>query len=246
VSGLSDLSAQQSEIRETLFALDGRISALEVKIGESSSVSPAPSVDPEIITELEALRAALNAQKSELSGMIDRAREDEAAAAEMARKARATGALAELRVALGTGAPYAEAMAGVTAAGVDLPPVLSEHAEEGLITLDRLIETFPEAARSALRAARSQGGDAGGGVVAFLERQLAVRSVAPREGDDADAVLSRAEAAVRAGDIDTALSELSGLAGAAKEEMQGWIATAQTRQDAVRAVDDLSQSLASN
>ena len=50
-----------------------------------------------------------------------------------------------------------------------------------------------------------------GGLGAFLQNQLGGRSVVPREGDDPDAVLSRVGAAVEAGDLSTALTEIESL-----------------------------------
>jgi len=67
--------------------------------------------------------------------------------------------------------------------------------------------------------------------------------VAPREGDDADAILSRAEAAVRSGDLDAALSELSGLPDVAKSALSEWQSRAQTRLEAKTAADGLVQQL---
>ena len=81
---------------------------------------------------------------------------------------------------------------------------------------------------------------------AFLQRQLEVRSVAPRDGDDADAILSRAEAALINGQLDLALSELATLPEPAAAAMADWTATAAARQAAVTAADTLAQSLNTN
>jgi len=72
---------------------------------------------------------------------------------------------------------------------------------------------------------------------------LGARSVAPREGDDPDAVLSRAEAAVRSGDLDTALTEIAALPDVAQSAIADWQANAETRLEAKSAADDLVQQL---
>lgn len=56
----------------------------------------------------------------------------------------------------------------------------------------------------------------------FLRVQTGARSVEPREGDDPDAVLSRADAAVKAGDIKGALGLIATLPQAGQDAMSGW------------------------
>ena len=84
------------------------------------------------------------------------------------------------------------------------------------------------------------------GLTGLLKRQLGARSVTPREGEDTDAILSRAEAALRAGDLGTALSEMEALPDVAKDAMDGWLQSAAARKSAQDAADALSTSLNSN
>jgi len=83
----------------------------------------------------------------------------------------------------------------------------------------------------------------GNRVNAFVRSQLGLRSLAPREGDDADAVLSRAEAALREGDLEATLAELDGLPDPAKAEMAAWVEAATARVDALEAARAFEQSL---
>ena len=129
---------------------------------------------------------------------------------------------------------------------MNVPEALSANAESGIATQGSLIETFPSVARAALSAARSDATENAEGtnrVATFFANQLGARSVAPREGDDPDAVLSRAEAAVRDGNLDTALSELSALPEAAQAAVADWQASASTRLEAKTAADALVQQL---
>jgi hypothetical protein len=66
-----------------------------------------------------------------------------------------------------------------------------------------------------------------------------VRSVAPREGTDVDAILSRAEAAVRDGRVADAIAELDGLPEQAAAQTAAWRELAETRLAALAALDDL-------
>jgi len=83
-------------------------------------------------------------------------------------------------------------------------------------------------------------------VMAFLQDQLGVRSVAPKDGNDADAVLSRAEAALKAGDLASAFAELDALPSEGQAEMTDWIALATRRAQALDALSALKQDLNGN
>ena len=83
-------------------------------------------------------------------------------------------------------------------------------------------------------------------VSAFVRLQLGTRSLEPKDGTDADAILSRAEAALKAGQIDAALSELTTLPDAGQPALEGWIADATARKDALAAGDALSQLVNKN
>ncbi len=78
---------------------------------------------------------------------------------------------------------------------------------------------------------------------AFLRTQLGTRSLEPKAGDDADSVLSRAEAALRQGDIATALTELDALPEAGQPALAEWRAQAETRKAALDAGAVLTQDL---
>ena len=78
---------------------------------------------------------------------------------------------------------------------------------------------------------------------AFLLAQTGARSLEPREGDDPDAVLSRAEAALAAGDLATVMTEIGTLPEAGQAEMSDWIALAEQRLAATNALGALAQSL---
>ena len=80
-------------------------------------------------------------------------------------------------------------------------------------------------------------------VSAFLRNQTGARSLTPREGNDPDAVLSRAEAALGAGDLATVLKELAALPPEGQTAMAAWQARCVTRQAAISAVQSLSASV---
>ena len=139
-----------------------------------------------------------------------------------------------------SGAPYASALPEL--GGADLPPVLVDNAAVGLPTVAGLADSFPEAARTALEAAlRANMGESWTDrVSSFLRSQTGLRSLTPREGNDPDAVLSRAEAALTQGRVAEAITELAAMPEAGKPALADWLALAQTRVDAEAAVAALA------
>ena len=64
--------------------------------------------------------------------------------------------------------------------------------------------------------------------------------LAPRAGSDPDAILSRADAAVNAGDIKGALAEIAALPQSGQAAMAGWTAAAQAWVEANAALAALA------
>jgi hypothetical protein len=194
---------------------------------------------------------AANAAMAEQLAAAAAAAEERIAAAEARAEARvgsatAQAALGQLRIAVATGAPFAGALADVAdGAGVDMPEALAAAAETGVPTLEELQSSFPAAARAALPIAIRE--TAGEGtmnrVTAFLQSQVGGRSLEPQEGDSADAVLSRAEAALRDGDLSGTVAELASLPADAQAVMADWTTSAQMRIDAMEAMDSFAAAL---
>lgn len=194
----------------------------------------------------EDMQAGLDQRMTELEGVQTAAAEAEAEARAAARLAEARSALAEVRAALDSGAAYADPLEQVAALGdVQVPAPLAEHAEEGVPTLDTLRETFPDSARAALDRATRAAAEAGelGWWETVTRTQLGVRSLEAREGDDPDAVLSRAEDALRRGDLAAALDELDALPTQGREPLADWETQAEIRLATLAAAAELSAQL---
>ena len=269
-AGTDDLNALRARLDELAAARADQAARLEkdiAEIGQRLSLLEQQSLIPEGTSPEEAARAAaalesrIEALRSELQGRIS-ALEDELAslreeqraglarsseearrkAEAEARQAAFRAAIAKLRAAFETGAPLAPALGQLADLGIAPPAPLEDMAQSGVPTLAALQESFPEHARAALNAAARAEAEAGKAspLTTFLRTQLGARSLTPREGDDADAVLSRAEAALRAGDLETALKELDRLPDPGKAEMAPWRAEAERRLAALAALDELA------
>jgi hypothetical protein len=218
--------------------LDTRLTDLE-KRPITQAASPAAVAAYE--RELKALQAAMMAQRQEIEKIAAEAARKEASAEMTAQDAMQRAALSRIQTALDTGTGFADAASNLQATGITLPPDLMQVATDGVATRNDLAQAFPEAARAALAVARKAEG--GGGLGGFLKTQLGARSLEPREGDDPDAVLSRAEAAVNDGRLGDAVSELEALPEQARVEMTDWLSRAASRLAALRAADALASEL---
>ncbi|MBU2980377.1 hypothetical protein KO498_01005 [Lentibacter algarum] len=241
-AGVDSLAADVASLKTQV----GGIAALSERM---TTLEKAPMADasPEAVAafkrEMEALQAALAAQRAEVEEMAAAAEAKNASAEMTAQDALKRSAMSQILTSLETGSGFADATNSLTAAGVDVPAALAAQAD-GVPSLDALAESFVEPARAALATARDA--ESGGGFSGFLKTQLGARSLEPREGDDADAVLSRVEAAVRDGRIGDALAEAEALPEPAKAELKDWTDAASARQAALKAAEALSQQINSN
>lgn len=241
-----DFAPMIEDTKSQIDALAQRITALEERPAAelSGDNGQAEAALAQTRSELDEIRQALEAQRAEILALSDDAAREEQAAQTTARRALQRAALTRIQTALDSGTGYTDAIADLQENELDVPQALIERAEGGVVTLAALQTAFPDAARNALRAARQEAG--GSGVSGFLQTQLGVRSLEPREGDDADAVLSRAEAALRAGRLSDALAEVQSLSGAPQAEMAEWQGQAEMRLATVAAAQDLAQTLNAN
>ncbi len=255
ISDLSDQTAAQ------LDELSGRLSTQVTDFDDRLAVvEKAPDADGTLSDtalaayrrELDQLRAELTAQQENVISVAARAESDLAAAreeaAQLEQEAIATAQAASMRAALNrvataveTGAPFVDALSDFGA--TDLPVALTDAAANGVATTAQLTQDFPIAARSALATARAEGvSDDASGIGGFLRSQFDVRSTAPQEGEGPDAVLSRAEAAIKEGRVVEALAELEALPEVARAEMTDWTARATQRADVLDAIATLSET----
>ena len=262
-SRIAEIAAQAADLGASVGANEAEIAALSNRLDELdarlSDVERAP-VSAEASEaaveayerELEAARAQIaeqraemDAQQAELAAMIDEAKSTENEAEEAEMQALRRAAISRITGALESGTAFADAITELDATGLDVPGPLTAMAETGVPTATELQDSFPDVARAALSASRQAAVDSGeiGGFSDFLRSQLGARSLEPQEGDDPDAVLSRAEAAVRSGDFAAAMDELDALPEAARTEVADWEARADRRLEALDAARTLREKL---
>jgi len=260
------LRDEVSELANGLGDLNDRVAVLDAR----PVIETTPDVGAEVADALKGYRGEVETLKADVAeqaaraaalsdkfdtltaDLADRMKGAEALANEAKQVERAVlaqGALAALGRAITTGAPFGEQLAELAATADMAPPAaLSAAAPDGIPTLSALQDSFPLAARAALAASLTVDTDAGllGRLGDFLKVQTGARSLTPKEGDDPDAVLSRAEQAMREGRVADALELVAILPQPGQAAMADWIQTAQLHADTMAAFDALTSALSPN
>ena len=244
-----------------LAPLEARLAALEN--APAGSAGPALDLAP-LLARIEALETRLAAlpptDSAAISAQIQteiraRLQEAEAETDTLRQQAEALNTAANQRAALlavqtaltsGLGLP--EALTGLAAQdGLALPEALTLWTQAPVTVAD-LRDRFPDAARQALSDARSAEQQQTDGAVTdrlatFLMNQTGARSTIAREGDDADAILSRMGAAIAAGDLAAARTLLDSLPPPAQPALAPWAKEADTLLAAQSALARLISAL---
>lgn len=247
--------ANSTQMTELGNRIDTGFSALEERV---AVIERQPSADGTLQetalaafeSDMTALRDQIVAQQEELSEVLSSTRQEaqaiESNAIASARAATARASLAVIQGSLESGAPFGNALNDL-AGSLDepVPAALEAVAAEGVPTLAAIQDIYPDAARAALATARSEGaaGEESSGLGSFLRNQLDVRSVEPQEGDSADAVLSRTEAALKEGRLNDALAEAAALPEVARGALAEWSTLAEKRAAALDAAVTLASQL---
>ncbi|MEJ2001191.1 MAG: hypothetical protein P8X77_07310, partial [Maritimibacter sp.] len=239
-----EIAASVKAVNTRLDEIDARLAAVEKLAPEGSAAADAAAEAYD--RELTALREMFAGELEKVQSAQADAATLQADAAEAAQAATGRAALSRVLAALDSGQPYAEALDEfATTSGVDIPDALAAPAANGVPTLADLQAGFPEAARDALDAAIRAGVEDGsiGRFEGFLRIQLGTRSLEAKAGDDPDAVLSRAEAALRQGDLSAVLTELDALPETAKPALAAWRDLVEMRKAALDAGAALTQDM---
>jgi hypothetical protein len=225
LSGLADLDQRLQAIEALPPGGDASTTALAAQLAELQRRLDALPTTGANTAEVDAALARLAEVEAEAQARADAA----AAAAEAAAQARAWEVLA---AAAATNAAFDAELAAVT--DPDLQAKLAPFAA-GVASMADLQAAYPDAARAALQVARETDAEAGWGtrLIDFLGAQTGARSLSPRDGDSADAILSRAEFALGEGRLADALAELDTLVPDVQAPLADW----RTRAEARLAVD---------
>ena len=240
---LDALDANLAAQTDSLSDLQSRIATLEVR-PEGVDVSILGANGVALDQQIATLQALIDSQRGALEAISQDAETEIAALRETitneVARLKASSAVVRLTLAMESGAPFAAALSDAEAgSGVTAPALLHAAAETGLVRLSQLRAEFAPLARDALPIAlRETAGDTmSARVGAFLQGQIGGRSLSPRDGDDPDAILSRAQGAVDQGDLSLALAELSALPAPTQAVFSDWVAQVEARLSVTEAFE---------
>ncbi len=151
-----------------------------------------------------------------------------------------------LNAAVETGKSYGGQLSALAAAAaIDIPEALLEDAKTGVLTLAELQKSFPAAARKGLKASvRADADDTTTSrVMAFLKSQIGARSLEEKDGDDPNAILSRAEGALNRDDLQAAFDLVNQLSEPGKVAMAVWLEDAEHLLSVRAALNEFDASI---
>ncbi len=252
------LATQIGDMTAMIAEFEARLTTLEKRpIADAGGITGDAAKAYE--RELRTMRDLLETQRSDIEklaaeatarieGVAQQAATSEEAAAATAKVTSVRVAVSQLQSVLDNGGAFEATVANLAGVGVDVPSVLKNAAMGGVPTLVNLQESFPMAARASLAASvkATTGDGALNKIGSFFRSQVGARSLAPREGDDPDAVLSRAEAALGSNDIAGTIELIAALPDEGQAVMADWVHGANMRMQAVEAVRILADSLNGN
>ncbi len=229
VAELAALQTQPATATGTVTA-PGEVSRLSARIdGLQARIADLAAKYAALVSDIEGVSALASAKIASSAAQVVAA---ETEVAEVQQSAETVTALAELKTAVISGAPYEAVLAEFAEkAGTAPTSALAVNAGFGISSILDLREAFPQLAHEAIRA--SIVADAGSGISAgiggFLKAQVATRSLSPQTGTDADSVLSRVEEALRNDDLAGVVREVKTLPEAAKHIMADWVGRVEAR-----------------
>jgi len=246
-TGVEDLGTQMVTAVERIEALERRPNA-DGTLADTALAAFEADIQilrDEIVEQQSEMEAMAVSASDQLQATRDEAIAIEENAVATARKATARTVLAQIQTTVDAGGPLGALISDLGGALDEPVPEALTNVADGTPTLLSLQEGYPDAARAALRTARSEGvaGEDSSGFSSFLRNQFDVRSTALQEGDSTDAVLSRVEANLKSGQLNDALAEVAGLPEVVRGAMSEWTGQAELRASALDAIAQLSDTL---
>jgi hypothetical protein len=260
---LSELTGRVTRLEESLKALGetaragGSVAdaaALDAKLGEleqklqariDAKLTEGETSDSHALDEMKSEIADLNAKIGALS-VAERGADKEAASAQSAASVLA---FANLRAAIDSGRPYATELASLRslAPGIGNFGALPAFAEQGIPTLAELNTSFKTASDTAIGAVAAPASEDEsflGSVLQSAKSMVKVRRIdGDAVGDGPDAVLARAGAKLKQGDLVATIQAAESLQGAPRQALASWIDAARARASAEDTLSRLETDL---
>lgn len=256
------LATRLESLESRMLGVDAMVTTMETDLREL--VTAGLAIDSQAAADIAAYGATIDGLRAQLADLDARLatqaaridavtaeiRSEAQTAVETAAAAQANSelqaALIALEAALTDGLPYRGIVDWIAASQDQvIPEALAAYADSGVASSAALEAAFPPLAHEAIRTDIRASSDSStlGQFGAFLQSQVASRSLTPQEGTTTDAILSRAEDALRRGDLPLALRHMQTLSVPARDVYADWLAQTRARQDALAGFDALKAAL---
>ena len=237
---LENAASQMDQMRTQIQSLRSQLAELRNRPAATSSNNDA---------EIAALTSELKAMRNRLS-QIEALRP----AGIDAMQPMTIAAMARLRQSVEQGTGFAPALKGVeqlliargtvpVAVGNALD-LLSTSARTGVPAITVLQKEFTDIAGDMVaQDSLPDDADWWDRTVATLSGAITIRETGELEGNSTEARVARAELALKAGDLKSALTDIKAITSRAADVAAPWVAKAQSRMDAIEALDTLDTIL---
>jgi uroporphyrinogen-III synthase len=246
-----------TELRGRIDGLEGKLNAAPAPAPAPAPTAPAAEVDlTPLKTEIASLHSTLQSLDGALAGQKDAIEKlkqaatasdtGEQKAVAAARASAVIGIAARLNAALDAGQPFtaeldllAPLRQGDGKLG-ELSAALRPAAQSGVASRATLAAEFPAMAKAALAEDRADD-SFGERLLGKVKGVVSLRRVgADVQGESAEAKLARAEAALAAGDLAKAIELVKSLPPQVQRATSAWLARAEARLAAQKAVDQIA------
>ena len=208
--------------KEELAALADRVTQLEAAAPAGSGSGASSEQVVALSHRIDSVQTRLNALGDQIAALE---KKSASGSGDSAVAARAIAVVA-LRRAVDEGAPFVTDLDLAAALGLPAEDVaaLKPFAEKGVPTKAALASEFTTVGEAIVQATTKANPNAGllDRIMAGLGSLVTVRPTGPVEGNDPAAIVSRMDAAVKAGDFAMALTERQGLPEAGKQASAAW------------------------
>jgi hypothetical protein len=256
-NALAEESASQvKSLEQRLVGLESRLSYAESSAASASSshamtsppsapvVTQAPTIDVDgkLRAEIDPLRSRVDALDKALQGVSKWRTEQQ----NTLRVTAVSSALNTLRRAFDQGKPYeAELRAVVASSPIQLDfSTLEDRQKQGVESQARLLERFAKASKEAI--SRAKGGGFVGEAISRMQSAVRVKPAGSEEaeGQEPEAVITRMETRLKAGDLPGALREGRSLKEPAAGFFTAWMTDAETKAAGLEALGRAEAKLA--
>jgi hypothetical protein len=236
------LGKQETATSDRLDSVQTAVATLAAKLGalaEARLSGDDSGPSPELAA-LDQRIAKLEAALPDLSSTIGQG-------AASAKSGAAAIAFANLREAVGAGRPYAVELAALRSLAPSIGDlgVLPARAKTGIPTIPELARAYQKVAEASLAAPASSTDESFlDSVIASAKSAVKIRRIDVGEtGDTPGAVLTRAEAHLKQGDLPAAMKEVEALPAPSHDAFASWLEDARARVSADATLSTLQGAL---